>query len=326
MTTGHTDDGDQPDREHRPDGDQLVGEYLQELEQEAGRLPWNARQELLEDVRSHIEVAIAESDDAELEGDRAGRIRQILAALGEPGEIVDAAASDEPSSAPPPPPQPEYAQPFKPYGPEYQYPMDPGPPYGLGFHEIAAITLLLIGGFLLGIGWIIGVVLLWTSSRWRLRDRLIGTFLVPGGLVGVLYFLARSSGGSTGCVTTSTDNVEHCTTTGGTIPSWLGIPSLIVILLAPIVTAFYLARQARARPPAHFAGRRSVAGGVVATVVGAFILLFVAGTAFALLTSGSSKSGSSGGTGTPVSSPAAPEQSSPFPVYSPSVVTVSTSP
>jgi hypothetical protein len=32
------------------------------------------------------------------------------------------------------------------------------------------------------VGWVIGVVLLWLSPTWTAREKLIGTFVVPGGL------------------------------------------------------------------------------------------------------------------------------------------------
>ena len=81
-------------------GTELVADYLRQLEQEAGRLPWNTRQELLEDVRSHIEVALDESGV----GQEPGRteVLEILGALGEPGEIVAAAMAAEPWPATPP--------------------------------------------------------------------------------------------------------------------------------------------------------------------------------------------------------------------------------
>ena len=50
--------------------------------------------------------------------------------------------------------------------------------------EVTALWLLLIGGIILPVlGWIIGVVILWASERWSRRDKLIGTFIVPGGLL-----------------------------------------------------------------------------------------------------------------------------------------------
>jgi hypothetical protein len=62
------------------------------------------------------------------------------------------------------------------------------PPVGSKEAESSALTLVLIGGFFLGIGWIVGVVLLWRSKSWTVTDKLIGTLLWPGGLVTGLIF------------------------------------------------------------------------------------------------------------------------------------------
>ena len=40
---------------------------------------------------------------------------------------------------------------------------------------------------LLPLVWVVGVVLLWRSRAWTLRDKLIGTLVVPGGLAFVIY-------------------------------------------------------------------------------------------------------------------------------------------
>lgn len=64
--------------------------------------------------------------------------------------------------------------------------------------EVAALWLLLIGGIILPVlGWIIGVIILWASERWTRRDKLMGTFLVPGGLllpVAVLLYYNLGAG------------------------------------------------------------------------------------------------------------------------------------
>jgi hypothetical protein len=53
--------------------------------------------------------------------------------------------------------------------------------------DSAAIVLLLLGLRIYGVGWLVGVGLLWSSPTWGLRDKLLGTFVIPGGLVfGVL--------------------------------------------------------------------------------------------------------------------------------------------
>jgi hypothetical protein len=66
--------------------------------------------------------------------------------------------------------------------------------------EWSTITLILIGGLFAGIGWIVGVVLLWRSKVWTLPEKLAGTLLWPGGLVtGLLVavgVLGRGAGGA----------------------------------------------------------------------------------------------------------------------------------
>ena len=54
----------------------------------------------------------------------------------------------------------------------------------------AAIVLPLVG-------WLIGVILLWLSNAWNVRDKVIGTLFVPGGLglsLFLLFFAAARSG------------------------------------------------------------------------------------------------------------------------------------
>jgi hypothetical protein len=117
--------------------------------------------------------------------------------------------------------------------------------------------MLLVGGLVLPIfGWIIGVVLLWTSNLWNTRDKIIGTIFVPGGLGLPLFlgFIAASSGGES-CVQFGPVGSEPanntCTGQGTSTTEVLGIAALIVLLLAPIVTTAYLAvRMRRASSPA----------------------------------------------------------------------------
>ena len=75
------------------------------------------------------------------------------------------------------------------------------PPVGSKEAESSALTLVLIGGFFLGIGWIVGVVLLWRSQSWTVTDKLIGTLLWPGGLVtGLVIAVATFDRGVLGLV------------------------------------------------------------------------------------------------------------------------------
>jgi hypothetical protein len=66
--------------------DELVAAYLARVERAASRLPAGRREELIGDLREHIEIARAESG-AESEAD----VRTILERLGDPESIVAAA-------------------------------------------------------------------------------------------------------------------------------------------------------------------------------------------------------------------------------------------
>jgi len=104
--------------------------------------------------------------------------------------------------------------------------------------DFATVLLLLLGGFLAGIGWFVGTYLLWTSTSWTSRDKLIGTFVWPGGLSLSLLLLglgtqtcASNGNGSTVC-------------TGTTLSPWLAPIVAVLLLLGPILTYFYLVRAA----------------------------------------------------------------------------------
>ncbi len=155
------------------------------------------------------------------------------------------------------------------YGPGGAYPSWPGssgprrPAAGMGVMEIFAVILLLVGGFLAGIGWIVGAILLWISPRWRLSDKLLGTLIWPGGLAAVFVVLSgaaffatspvsacySSSGGS------NQPTTQHCVNPPGTVPGWLGVTlllaTLVVAIGGPVLVAVRLVRQAR-RAERHY--------------------------------------------------------------------------
>jgi len=83
--------------------------------------------------------------------------------------------------------------------------------------DIMTILLLLAGGIVLPLaGWLIGIVKLWKSDTWRFRDKLIGTLVVPGGLMAPV---AVAGTGNTSLVTCSEHGgpgiVTAMTCTGG---------------------------------------------------------------------------------------------------------------
>jgi hypothetical protein len=129
----------------------------------------------------------------------------------------------------------------------------------LGVREIAAVILLLIGGFIFLAGWVVGLVLLWASPRWRWPDKLLGTLVWPFGYVGALYGLlagaftnAANNSGSFcgyGCTSTSTSQ-------GGGMPQWLGA---LILVAGPDLVAVVASRLPCTRHPRapHSAARRS---------------------------------------------------------------------
>jgi hypothetical protein len=117
-----------------------------------------------------------------------------------------------------------------------------------GIHEWAAIFLLLLGGFVFGIGWIFGLILLWSSRAWTTGQKLIGTFVVPGGLAAALLSLgigvtAVSQVCSSGPIPGSTP--VRCSGGSGTVGAIAYAVLLAFLVIAPFCTAAYLARTAR---------------------------------------------------------------------------------
>jgi uncharacterized membrane protein len=140
-----------------PHADQIVSGYLARLEQALAGLPPARRAELVDDVRSHIAEArrgLAEETDADL--------LNILDKLGDPADIA-ADARERLGAQPAPAAMP------------------------LGILEIAAIVALVLV-------WPAGIALVWLSSAWSRRDKLIATGVVPGGVL-VLAILSTVGGG-----------------------------------------------------------------------------------------------------------------------------------
>lgn len=199
--------------------DRIVEDYLARLDAALATASPDRRSEILEEIAQHIAEA-----RAELPVDDEVALRNALDRIGEPEEIA-ADAGDPPA---------------------------PAPAAARGRHETIAIVLLLVGGFAWGVGWLIGVVLLWLSNVWTTRDKLIGTFVVPGGLSLALFFgliFGRSS--STSCIGLAVDNgstspAMTCTHTGpGPLSQVLLWVLFAAVVAAPVGTSIYLARRSR---------------------------------------------------------------------------------
>lgn len=142
-----------------PHADQLIDGYLARLRAAAADLPHGFRDELIEDMRTHI----AEARSRETADETDATILNILDRLGEPSVVVADARE--------------------------RLGIDVQPPARPGLTEFGAIVLL-------PILWPIGVILLWSSRAWRTRDKVIASLLSPGGYVGfaLLGVIAHRAG------------------------------------------------------------------------------------------------------------------------------------
>lgn len=122
----------------------------------------------------------------------------------------------------------------------------------VGWPQLLAVLFIVLGSVVVPIvGWLVGVVLLWTSDRWNTSDKLIGTLVWPGGLgvVGVLGLeLPQSNeicGGPAG-------SRPHCEQYGGLgIPDGLAILLAVLLVLLPLLVAGVLLRRALMKGRAH---------------------------------------------------------------------------
>lgn len=186
----------------------LVTRYLKDLERALRDVPAEDRHEIVADIKEHIAEAAADRGDEMTENE----LRRMLEQVGHPEAIAEEARER----------------------------------FGVtrrrgGAMEGIAVVSLLFGGLLIPIlGWVLGVILLWASSVWTTREKIIGTLIVPGGLAAPLFFGAFAVGASS-CIGPPGSG---CTgDTNVMLPQFGGI-ILIALGLAPIAVAVYLARKA----------------------------------------------------------------------------------
>ncbi len=201
--------------------ERVVQDYLSLLSRELQGLPRADRDELLQQLGDHIAQARSETDP----WDEAAALT-LLDRLGSPAEIA-AEARDRLDIVP------------------------PGRPGGL---DAFAVVLLLLGGLVIPlVGWLAGVVLLWSSAAWTRREKLLGTFVIPGGLATpmMLLLVAGVSAGRTCATSDAIGDGKPATTvcTGGAsqLHEILAAALLIICVVAPLVTTAVLASRLQRR-------------------------------------------------------------------------------
>jgi uncharacterized membrane protein len=188
----------------------LAAEYLERLRRAGRGLQPGRLRELLAEIEGHLSEAIdPTASDAQ--------VLTVLDKLGDPGAII-AAETLHPDEL----------------------------PDRRGTREWAAIVLLLLGGFIVGLGWFAGLILLWSSRAWTGRDKWIGTLVVPGGLATGAFAAAIALGTRTKVLCYGIGAAQQCTTSSAPSPisTALGVAIVALLALASIATAVYLARRA----------------------------------------------------------------------------------
>jgi uncharacterized membrane protein len=220
--------------------DGRVEQYLERLWEALAPLPAEQRQEIYDDVRAHIDDKLAASGRDE------ATVAQVLDRLGDPTEIArGAGVPDAPRTWHSP-----WAAVSQPQARTL---------------EIVAVIMLTLGSVILpGLGWLIGVVLLWCSHRFTTTDKWLGTVFVPGGLGGLLLLLVLFGLMPTSSETFSSGRMcrasighaSHCATlpaTTSTTIHWGVIVVLGVLVILMIGTAYTIVRLIRrvARMSSH---------------------------------------------------------------------------
>jgi uncharacterized membrane protein len=200
--------------------DRLIEDYLRTLERELDGLPWARRREVLDEISEHISAA-----RAELENESESAIRTMLDRLGDPADIA-AEAGVRVADAEPTTPLRSSA----------------------GWQEIAALILLLLGGLVIPVvGWVIGLILLWSSNVWTTREKLLGTLVVPGGLLVPVAIFLMAGGSAQSCASLGDGSVT-CTGGESGLMQVVLYASFIALLLAPVLVVIFLARRMNRRP------------------------------------------------------------------------------
>lgn len=183
--------------------DALLRDYLAQLQTKLTLGFADHTEEILYGVRDHMADAL----------ERGLAAPEIIAGLGSPDEI--AAGSTMLSAG----------------MPRAVLPPAPGKTESYRDSTLWLITtciLLPFGAFLAGIGWLFGVAGLWMGTRWKLWEKIMGTVILPGGLLGSSW-LVFMTGPLAGIE--SGGPVEGVVING----SWQATPPEPVVPMLPIV-------------------------------------------------------------------------------------------
>jgi hypothetical protein len=181
-------------RQTTSEADKLVQRYLARLDAALQGIDASRREEILADVREHIEQG-----RDELDTDDAVDVRALLNRVGDPAAIAAEAGAPSPDSR---------------------------------RWDVLAPWLIIFGPVASGLGWVAGIVILWTSPTWSQRDKVIATVLSPVGLVALFF----------GLVATLSAAAGH-TGKGVTLPLGVAIVLAVAGLAAHVLPCVHLMRK-----------------------------------------------------------------------------------
>jgi len=190
-------------RRSASEADKLVQRYLAQLDIALQGVDTTRREEILAEVHEHIEEG-----RTGLDPDDAASVRTLLYRVGDPAAIAAEAGA---------------------------------PPRGSRRWDAWAPWLIIFGPVASGLGWIAGVLILWTSPAWSRRDQLIATFVPLAGLVALFFGLVAALRGSAVC----TGHVAALHASAGCTKSMIVLPLGVAILLVVAGLAAHLL------PPIH---------------------------------------------------------------------------
>lgn len=145
-------------RQAASEADNLVRRYLARLDAALQGVDASRREEILADVHEHIEQG-----RTELDPDDAAGVRTLLDRVGDPAAIAAEAGAPSPGST---------------------------------RWDVWAPWLIIFGSAAGGLGWLAGVLILWTSPTWSQRAKLIATIVPPVGLVALFFGVVTALAGS----------------------------------------------------------------------------------------------------------------------------------
>ena len=191
------------------EADKLVRRYLAQLDAALRGVDASRREEILAEVHGHIEEG-----RTGLDPDDAASVRTLLDRVGAPAAIAAEAGA---------------------------------PPPGSRRWDAWAPWLIIFGPVASGLGWIAGMLILWTSPTWSRRDQLIATFVPLADLAALFFGLLAALRAAAGCSGTvpALHASAGCTSKGFALPLGVAILLVVVGLAAHLLPPIHLMRTRR---------------------------------------------------------------------------------